>query len=627
MKAFVVKLSELLKISRSLNDVENFDEDIIGYTIPKYQREYKWERTKVNTLINDISKRDKFLGNTILDKKEDCYEIVDGQQRFTTILLILVALFNELKSDVGQEINPEQYHILEFLKRGDVFVLENQSVGEFLSLNQNVINFDINDEADIYCQKDIFKDLYEAITNEIRALENKNDFINKLLDCLVLVLINYDTTYNNSIEQIFLDINFKSQHLEVEDIFKGYCFKNYRPAFHNELKDQWSKLRQNSRTFLGFGYKDLNELLYHYFLSKRDSYDISENLSPAGVHYLEGKNNTETKQILDDIVSYSDNIVSFRNNLNQEDYAFFEVCPDMYAYRNTREHVVIKTMCKDILDNKSAQYHKFPFLMLIHYLKKDLTFGQGLSRVDFKKLITNYYIYSFLFINDNRRKQKASIDHTVLDILYDDLDNRQTRIVEAVKILRDNYKVDFMPPGTFSLEKAYTLYSIIDDYISASNFLPKIYSLNTGFNREHLIIHDNRGQRIRWVYNEQTYDFKLTDIIGRNDISAYKKNMINYLIMDEETNATMEHDDIVTKIVHIERTYGPSIPKHIKLFVDHIKGMGSFAELEALKEQAFDSEVLTQKYVAFLNEYFGEENEQQILQKIREAFINAFRNG
>lgn len=628
MKAFVVKLSELLKISRNQGNVENFDEGVTRYSIPKYQREYKWETVKMCTLIQDISKRDKFLGNIILDKQGNCYEIVDGQQRLTTLVLILTALFNELKTVERNDINPEQNHILEFLKRGDNFVLQNQSIGEFLHLHQNFITVHIDDAADIYCQKETFERLYQGVIAEVRTLENKDEFLNKLLDSLLLVLINYDDAFNNSIEQIFLDINFKSQQLEVEDIFKGYCFKNYRPGYRNELKEQWSKLRKNNRIFLEFlGYKTLNELLYHYFLSRKDSYDITPNLSPSGKHYLEGKNNTETKEIMDDLVAYTDNIVSFKNNLYQVDYAFLDICPDIYRNRATGEHIVIKTMCKDILENKSAQYQKFPFLMLIHYLKKDLTLGQGFSRLEFKKLITNYYIYSFLFINNGGRKQKGLIDHTIMDILYDELGGKQTRILEAVKGLRETNKSIFRPSDRFSFEKACVLYSIIDNYVSASNFLPKIYSLSNGYNREHFIIHDNRGQRVRWVDGEQRYDFKLLDIMDRNDIYEYKNSMINYLIMEDGINGDMEHDDIVTKILYIENTYGQSIPKHIKLFVDHIKGMSSFVNLEELKEQPFDSEVLTQKYAAFVNEYFEEANQQQVLQKIRTAFFSAFSNG
>ena len=92
LESFVVSIAEFFLICREKEP--NFDNNRRKYVIPKYQREYKWTAEKVQTLISDINNRDKFLGNIILNKVSDYYEIVDGQQRITTILLILIALFN-----------------------------------------------------------------------------------------------------------------------------------------------------------------------------------------------------------------------------------------------------------------------------------------------------------------------------------------------------------------------------------------------------------------------------------------------------------------------------------------------------------------------------------------------------
>jgi hypothetical protein len=623
MKSFIVKLSEFFCIARNVENTESFDDGIIQYVIPKYQREYKWTEEKVTTLVNDINNRDKFLGNIILDKKDRCYEIVDGQQRITTVFLILIALFNILKNQTGQGINLEQDNILGYLKKENAFVLKNQTIGEFLVLDQNSINIDINDDFDVYFQKDTFITIYDIILAQLNRIEDKGSFVQKLLDCSFLILISSNTGYTTSIEQIFLDINFKSQLLDVEDIFKGYCFKNYWPQYHDELKEQWVKLKKNSRTFLNFGYKDMSEFLYHYLLSKPESYEIPQRLSPGGTHYLEGKNNNETKRLLDDMVDYSQNITSFWNCLNNDVYIFLDLCPDLSRYRNTQEHIVMKKMCKNIIESRAAQYHKFPFLMMVHFFKKDVTLGQGVLRADFKKLITNYYIYSFLFINDNKRKQKGSIDHTIFNILYDDIPQKQRRIIEAIKLLRNNYLNNYSPSETFNLEDAYALYSIIDFYISSDNFLPKLYSLDTGFNREHLIVHDNRGQRVIWVDDNNNFEFELNTV---EYINKFKKSTINYLIINEQINASLGHNDIVTKISQIEDEFQDQMPKHIALFVDHIKQMPSFIALQALKGQAADQPTIINSYHNFLTDYFGDGNQELMLQKINDRFRASFRN-
>jgi hypothetical protein len=72
--------------------------------VPSYQRSYSWEEPQLADLIDDLrylpEETDHFLGNIILRKKDgqyqtdrgrrfDVYEIVDGQQRLTTALLLL----------------------------------------------------------------------------------------------------------------------------------------------------------------------------------------------------------------------------------------------------------------------------------------------------------------------------------------------------------------------------------------------------------------------------------------------------------------------------------------------------------------------------------------------------------
>mgnify|MGYP003295760523 CR=1 FL=1 len=60
-----------------------------SYYVPFYQREIRWEKRNIITLINDIYNDRKFLGNIILTEDDNGdYEILDGQQRLTSILLL-----------------------------------------------------------------------------------------------------------------------------------------------------------------------------------------------------------------------------------------------------------------------------------------------------------------------------------------------------------------------------------------------------------------------------------------------------------------------------------------------------------------------------------------------------------
>lgn len=77
------------------------DEKLALYNIPNYQRPYSWEEANINDFLNDIySENDGYyIGNILFIKKSNVeyshnitYEVVDGQQRITSLALIYLAI-------------------------------------------------------------------------------------------------------------------------------------------------------------------------------------------------------------------------------------------------------------------------------------------------------------------------------------------------------------------------------------------------------------------------------------------------------------------------------------------------------------------------------------------------------
>ena len=68
------------------------------FCVPNFQRPYSWESEKhtidlFTDIENNMSESEYFLGTIVLTKKQDnLLEIVDGQQRLTTILLFMAAI-------------------------------------------------------------------------------------------------------------------------------------------------------------------------------------------------------------------------------------------------------------------------------------------------------------------------------------------------------------------------------------------------------------------------------------------------------------------------------------------------------------------------------------------------------
>jgi len=92
--------------------LEFFDSSQKQFIIPVYQRAYSWEKKEWNTFLTDLKEQiegdnNYFFGNILLEtiKKGKLYEIIDGQQRLTTLVIFIRALINVLEERIQQGEN------------------------------------------------------------------------------------------------------------------------------------------------------------------------------------------------------------------------------------------------------------------------------------------------------------------------------------------------------------------------------------------------------------------------------------------------------------------------------------------------------------------------------------------
>lgn len=621
MEAFVLKFEQLFKMDTGKK--KNFRDEKRRLLIPLYQREFIWPDEKIITLVNDINDCDKYLGNIILDESESCYEIVDGQQRITTCFLILACLFNYYENHLR-----EQQMLMGLMKPYcDRFILENDSVGDYITKQNGVLNIDIKEEKDVYYQREDFQRAFSVITKEIERFENHEEvrkFKKKLLDCEMLVLIHDSHNHTHPVEQLFLDINEKAELLQPEDIFKGHCFENCEELTHNKLRDLWVNLKKCAMGFRKyFGYKDASEYLYLY-LMETDNTSISQNLIlKNGKHYLAGKTMDETEIILEEMITYGRAVLGFYKKLLNSEYLFDDLCSNSFDYRGTQDHKVLKQMCKTVLGFKSAQYQKLPFMYFIYSLHKKKKSVGSMSHKQFRMIITNLFVYMMLFIISGAKKSKSNIDHTIRNAI--DKNDSVEPVIESVKSLRNEKIEAFKVRENFDFDKLAFIYSITDEYKANDNWIKNIYSRENGYTLEHFIIPDNRNGKILWNDNGNSFEIVLeTDIVKTN-----KKTTINYLVLDKKLNESLEHDDIVSKIRKIKSWYevrNEKLPVHISIILDSIDGMPQYQKLKDMKGyDNVEQSDINKLYFEFVKVYFDEENDN-IRESIQQAFVNSFKN-
>lgn len=619
MKAFVLKLAELFKMNSNRGEDSNFNPNKRKLLIPVYQREYNWNNDRISALINDIRKRDKFLGNIILDEVDQCYEIVDGQQRLTTCILTLAVLYNKYHG------HPMEQSVIEgYIKPYGEVILQNNSIKDYLTEVSGLMKLQINPDDDIYSQRSDFERAITEIQRMIETLssfDELNEFKQKLLNCKLLILINDDHEYTRSVEQLFLDINEKAQLLKVEDIFKGHCFEKYDISQHENLKSKWVQLKKNAAKFKDFSFDDASQYIYLYLL-ETESTNIPENLTVAGKHYLENKTTDDIDLILNNMISFGDAVCCFYNNIKNSEYRFIDICQNSLEYQYTNDHIVLKQMASSMLDNSNAIYQKLPFMYLVYVLKNNGSINSSLLHKDFRKIITNLYVYMNLFVLSGAKKSKKEIDRTVRIAL--EQPEPISELIVAAKQLRVDKVAEFEIQNAYSFDKLAFLYSVLDNYVANDNWITNIYSRTNNHNLEHFIIPDQRNRKIKWVDGEFSFDY----VVPSDTYKKGKKRTINQLVIDKNLNESLNNFDVVYKIQKIKEWYITrelDIPKHISVFLNYIESVPEYNSLKTAKENHYDEEAVIAAYNAFLNVYFNAENNTLSTQLIQE-FVNVFRN-
>src|SRR5579864_7913207 len=101
MQAYSMPFSKVIDIDQGARE---------HFHVPKYQREYAWGRKEWEQLLLDIDENDPgyFMGSLICVRygeetapgDELIYEVVDGQQRLTTLSLLLMAIYFNLTKGI-----------------------------------------------------------------------------------------------------------------------------------------------------------------------------------------------------------------------------------------------------------------------------------------------------------------------------------------------------------------------------------------------------------------------------------------------------------------------------------------------------------------------------------------------
>lgn len=224
------------------------------YSIHYYQREYMWQRKHVEELIDDLtsefldsySENDErqavqdygayFMGSIVLAGRENA--IIDGQQRFSTLTLLLIYLNNRLKS-IG-----ENYPMIEQMIFSEAY-------------GKKSFNIDVEDRAE--CMEAIFHDYpfdTEEVNESVKNLYGRYNDIKELFPDNVIkdemllhfcdwiaekvFFIEIVATTEQDAHKVFVTMNDRGLSLTSTEMLKGYLLSEIKDDKKREqLNDIW----------------------------------------------------------------------------------------------------------------------------------------------------------------------------------------------------------------------------------------------------------------------------------------------------------------------------------------------------------------------------------------------------
>lgn len=279
---------ELFKAEeRTVRDILSKKE--VLFQIPRNQRDYVWEEKQWKELANDIfdcieyendefKNNEYFIGSCVLEKhKKNVEYIVDGQQRLTTITIILSVLYdlfedlNHIKvldgiysylyktNDDGEEYlsikneNLEPYY-------SEVILFKSPTKDFVLPINEQQKRV----EKGYHFFKNYLKDKISIYDNNDSKIEFLIAFRNQLLDLKII-----EISVSNEIDgyTVFEILNAKGKQLQLGDRMKNLILKRVNKTFPtDQAKAKWERIRKNIED-VSKSENSFTDFLNHYWIS------------------------------------------------------------------------------------------------------------------------------------------------------------------------------------------------------------------------------------------------------------------------------------------------------------------------------------------------------------------------
>ena len=316
MKAHDAYLTSLLKLSDAV------------FNIPVYQRNYDWDTDNCQQLFSDLETitftgKDHFIGSIVYISIGTAtgpeYNIIDGQQRITSVMLLLKALYDSSNDEMLKKQIKRGFLVnigFDDTPKMKLKQVESDSTVYEKIIMQEVFNEDVFTTTEkathVYRNYLFFKDRISQSSSELQDLFNAVFKLEIIDVCL--------TTEDP--QEVFESMNSTGKSLTNTDLLRNYLLMDLTHSKQERLyKKYWSQIEKN------VGLERMEQYMVHYLIMKRKSDSMHINRRSAKVNkntlydsykiYFppESKQDDGTEKLMEDMYRYS---VLYRKIVNND---------------------------------------------------------------------------------------------------------------------------------------------------------------------------------------------------------------------------------------------------------------------------------------------------------------------
>lgn len=514
----------------------------IRYEIPPYQRPYSWEKGNVEQLLDDVwdafeaDDEEYFIGSliTIERSKDELYDVVDGQQRLTTLNLIFARLRDAVsepaKSTLGKRVLPkneltgeEETPRLKLRQKDQSFFRRHVLASEKIT---DAISRDIHDKQD--APKIKLTENLGVIDHFLAQRDEKTLklFANYLLTKVYVVFVT--TASWQSAYRLFNVLNARGMPLSNADLIKNMLFARMGSASSKseELDEQWLQLEE------AIGIERLDQFLAHH-RSSVTAVKARKTLHEEYEPLIEASDNPFC--FLDGIIT------SARNYLRIQQNGF----EDVTARRSLRSlhRVAFEEWVPPLLAYLNNPVEGMPEAEFIGLLEK-ITYQNWIRRLAFTARLTAY----FQLITAIRSGKSAD---EIKSIFRQNAQNEEFRSL----LNSDIYGKPFAQAVLLRLEEADQDESVTKDYggkITIEHVLPQ--ALKEGYWRDRFTDDAHR----RWLHRLgnlvllagiKNYKAQYFSFDRKKKIYSERNNKVSF----DTTKLILEQDDWIPEFIEFRQ--------------------------------------------------------------------------